>query len=267
MFFSLYGSVTLVNDGVWVFDSNSNLYWDKQAYWVNIGLMTVTRSSNDYIQYSTFPTISPPALEVGTMVNYGTIEFVSGGGFNFYSNNGLFFQGRGGVIKFEFGDSNSGNVQFGEVELYGYVGVYYSAGYDVGSGKSFFDWAIPAGDIPKGDFKFKVSGPDFIGLDISLIQLVCFSKTTLSVKIYDKTYLGSLICPTGEYQFLNPGDGGADLPDSITFWEDKGSCPATADPPCGSVDIGTITGDSPAAGNVNVASLAFIVLSLICLLF
>jgi len=273
--FYLYGSVTLVNDGTWEYNSGSDLYWDAQAYWVNLGLITVIRASNDYIRYSTFPSIAPPDAVVGTMVNYGTIEFVSGGGFYFYSQTGSFRQGKNGIIKFELGDSDSGSVQFAEVVLYGWIGVYYSAKYSVStSGDVFFTWKTPADDVPTGSISFTASGPDYLGLDISTVQIVCFSKTSLNAKVYNIKDLlsqySSPFCPTGETQILSgTGDGNDDLPDNIKALEDTGSCPANADNPCGSIDTGKISSGNPpgSAGNVNVASLAFIIVSLICLLF
>jgi len=274
--FSLYGPVILVNDGTWVFNSNSDLYWDKEAYWVNLGLLTVTTSSRDYIRYSTFPTVSPPEMVVGTMVNYGTIEFVSGGGFYYFSENGSFRQGKNAITKFQLGDSASGSVQLGGPNvLYGYIGVYYSAGYDLSSlGDSFFSWKIPADDIPIGDLKFVATGPDYLNVPISTVQIVCFSETDLKAKVYNIKDLVDLysspLCPTDEYQNLKvDATGNDDLPDYIKALENTGSCPANAENPCGSIDIGKITAGTPpgSAGNVNVASLAFIIVSLICLLF
>jgi len=266
--FSIFGSVTLINDGIWESTSSGTnyVYFDAKAIWVNLGVISVV-SSSFYFQYSTFPTIDPPETKVGTIVNYGTVEFVSGGGLYYYSNSiGTFHQGKNGILKFEYGDSDSGTVQFAEAILYGWIGVYFTKDYTISSfGESFFTWKVPADDIPEGDLNYIANGPGLLG---DLEQLVCFSKTSLTARVYEIEDLTTKIpptCPTNEYQNLKDGNSNDNLPDKIKALEDQASCPATKG--CGSIDTGVPAGGpSPAAGNVNVASLAFIV-SLICLLF
>jgi len=269
--FALYGSVKLVIVGTWVYDSSSSLFWDAKAYWINLGLLSVINKANDWIQKSTFPSISPPAPNVGTLVNYGTIEFSAGGGLYFYDGTGSFRQGKNGFMKFEYGDSDSGSVQFAEVILEGWIGVYFSDDYTFStSGNSlFFSWKKPASALPFGDINYIATGPGILG-DID--QYICFdtSSTTGGVNVYKIKDLGlPPICPSGEYHDLLPfvtGDATSDLPDTVKIFEDQAVC--TADKGCGSIATGNPSGGSgtPAAGNVNVASLAFIV-SLICLLF
>jgi len=269
--FALYGSVKLVIFGTWVYDSSSSLYWDADAYWINLGLMSVVNKANDWIQKSTFPSISPPAPTVGTLVNYGTIEFISGGGLYFYDGTGSFRQGKNGFMKFEYGDSDSGSVQFAEVQLEGWIGVYFSDSYTFSSfgDNLFFTWTEPADVLPFGSLNYIAKGPGILG-DVD--QYLCFSPSGQDVTVYRVKDLLTIPpgCPDGEYHVLLPfvsGDATSDLPDDVKAFEAQAVC--TADKGCGSIDSGKPSGgggDTPAAGNVNVASLAFIV-SLICLLF
>jgi len=266
-YFALFGSVKLVIVGTWVYDSSSSLYFDANAFWINLGLMSVVNHANDYIQKSTFPTISPPPANVGIMVNYGTIEFSAGGGLNFYDGTGSFRQGKNGFMKFEYGDSDSGSVTFAEVMLEGWIGVYFSDSYTISSlGNSglFFSWTKPAGVLPFGSLNYIAKGPGILG---DADQYICYS-TDGDVSIFKLKDLLTIPpgCPSGQYHELIPGDATSDLPDDVKAFEAMATC--TAQTPCGNIKTGNPSGDSPApaAGNVNVASLAFIV-SLICFLF
>jgi hypothetical protein len=265
--FALYGSVKLVIVGTWVYDSGSSLYWDADAFWINLGLMSVVNHANDWIQASTFPSVSPPTPSVGIMVNYGTIEFSSGGGLNFHDGTGSFRQGKNGIMKFEYGDSDSGSVTFAEVQLEGWIGVYFSDSYTFSSfgDNLFFTWTKPAGVLPFGSLNYIAKGPGILG-DID--QYICFSPSGNDVTVYRVKDLLTVPpgCPDGEYHVLVPGDATSDLPDDVKAFEAQAVC--SADKGCGSIDSGTPSGggDTPTAANVNVASLAFIV-SLICLLF
>jgi hypothetical protein len=265
-YFALTGTVTLVNNGTWVFDSSSYLYFDVDAYWVNTGLMQVVNHANDYIQGTTFPG-KAAYTDAGIMVNMGTIEFTNGGGLNFYYNTGTFLQCKHGILKFGYGvnGGNPGSVTLPTIVIDGYIGFYFEDDASVPtSGSTLFSF-VPedSGELPFGSFTALFDsiskGPGLI--DAS--QLVCFSKDG-TVSIYD--LIDEKICPDGEYQTLLPfltGDACSDLPDSIQSLQDLASCPAGAN--CG-VDTGAPAGEpGPNSAHSLAVPLAFLV-SLVCLL-
>jgi len=257
--FALLGSVTLINNGTWIFKSNSDLYFDAAAYWVNLGLLQVVTYSNDYIRGSTFDQTT--VTDVGTVVNMGTIEFSSGGGLNFEYNTGTFLQCANGVLKYSFdGTTTPGTQNYPPtIKLDGYVGLAIATGYTIPTyGVTVFSW-VPKDvtAIPSGDVSFITGGIS------DLLLNLCFSKTG-TVTLYNRK--DQPICPTDAYSPLLLLPLGSDacgaLPDTIKTLQNQASCPASAG--CG-VDTGTPAANTPASGNVNAASLAFFV-SLICLL-
>jgi hypothetical protein len=265
--FYIFGSVTIINNGTWVYNSGSSLYWDAAATWVNLGLMDVTLHSNDWIQGTTFPGLTTPTT-VGTMANMGTIQFTNGGALDFYDTTGTFRQCSNGILKFQFTSTGSSSTsgKFPDIYLDGYIGVSYDDTFT--SGQQLFTWAKPAGAIPPGSVKLVSNGPA-----LSVPQIICFSPTGNDVTLYkitDSSLTTSGICNSGEYQNLVPivgGDACSSLPDSIKNLADMASC--RADAGCGldtgSTGSGPVTPPPPSAANVNVASFAFLV-SLVCLL-
>jgi len=261
--FALTGSVTLINNGNWIFSSNSELYWDADAYWVNLGLMEVINNSNDYIKGTYFPGLTTRS-EVGTLVNMGTIDFKNNGGLNFYQSSGKVRQCKNGIIKFAFDDTGvPGTVTLPDIALDGYVGVYYGGNVKpYSSGQQIFTWVKPAGEVPSGSVSVSSKGPEADLIDS--VFIVCFSKNN-EATVYEITK-DLLICPGSDTQILTPIVGGActDVPDTITSLADKASCPASAG--CGtSTGKPGSGGGSPSPAIVNAASLVFLV-SLICLL-
>jgi len=257
--FALTGSVTLINNGTWYFNSNSDLYFETTAYWINLGLLEVINYYNDFIQASTFP---GAGTGVGTVVNMGTIEFSNTGGLNFYDGTGTFRQCSDGILKFNFNGTSIPGTQNYPPQIYlaGYIGVAISSDFLISSGGDIvFNWK-PADNtaIPQADVSFLSKGID------PLLLNLCFAKTG-EVTLYKR--VDEPICPTDTYSPFTilplAADACASLPDSIKNLQ--ASCPATV--VCG-VDTGTASGPagSPSSANVNAASLAFFV-SLICLLF
>jgi hypothetical protein len=263
-YFALTGSVTLINNGTWIFDSSSYLYWDVNAYWVNLGLLSVIKYSNDYIQGTQFPGSSTYS-DVGTLVNYGTIEFTQSGGLNFQQGTGTFKQCKHGILKFGYVEGGTpGSVTLPNIEIDGFIGFAFDDEATVPtSGTTLFSFVeSDTGELPFGSFTGLfdtiTKGPGLI--DDS--RLVCFDKTG-SVSVYD--LIDEKICPDGEYQTLLPhvtGDSCSDLPDEIKALEDLARCPAGAN--CG-IDTGAPAGEpSPTSANTVAVSLAFLV-SLVCL--
>jgi len=262
-YFYLLGKVTLINNGHWIYNSGSELYWDYDATWVNIGWLEVIKSSVDFIKGTTFPGRS--VTEVGTMVNMGTIDFKESGGLNFQQKSGTFLQCEHGIMKFSYDDDGTpGTISLPDVKLDGYVGIHYGGKVKPSTtvGQTVFTWVKPAAAVPTGSVSL-VS--DYSGslADLSTF-IVCFSKT-LNTATINYVKVTDPLCPSGYTQILDPiptGDACSGLPDSIKILKDLASCPASAG--CGT-DTGKPSGDTPAAANVNVASLAFLI-SLVCLL-
>jgi len=266
-YFALTGTVTLINNGTWIFDSNSYLYWDVDAYWVNLGLLSVINYSNDFIQGTQFPG-TKPVTDVGTLVNMGTIEFKNSGGLNFNQATGTFKQCKHGILKFGYGvdstGTSPGSIKLPSIEIDGFIG--FALGDDASvpsSGEALFSFVPEAsGELPFGSFTGLfdtiTNGPGVI--DSS--RIVCFSKDG-SVAVY--SLIDDKICPDGEYQTLLPNVGSAcsGLPDGIKNLEDTASCPAGAN--CG-IDTGAPAGEpNPNSAHSLAVHLAFLV-SLVCLL-
>jgi fermentation-respiration switch protein FrsA (DUF1100 family) len=255
--FAIYGTITVINNGTWIYNSNSDLYFDAVAYWVNLGVFSVINYANDWIRGSSFPGLTTPT-SAGTIVNMGTITFSAGGGFYFYDATGTFLQCSNGIIKLNFTlTTQPGQLRLAACEIDGYIGAAFSSDYSETALPVTVLTSIPSDPtaLPSGDVSFSGSG-------LSLLDLtVCYSETG-SVTFYKRS--DQPLCPTDEYQNLVPITGGAcgSLPANILMLEDLASCPADAN--CG-FDTGTISGPSPSAAHVNAASLAFFV-SLICLL-
>jgi len=136
--FGILGNVVFVNSGTFIFDSNGDLYFDAAAFWINMGLMRVINHSNDYIIGSNFGGVATGA---GTMINMGTIQFESLGGFNWEAGTGNFYQTDSGVMKYIYGvGSDPSYPQFADVALDGYIGVYFATGYTTSSSYTLFTW-------------------------------------------------------------------------------------------------------------------------------
>jgi len=267
--FNLIGTITVLNYGTWIYDSSSSLYFDVQAYWINLGLMQVVNHANDYIYGTSFPGLST-ATDAGTMANMGTIEFTNGGGLDFVAGTGTFLQCSKGILKFGWGYPAAGNYPgvstLPDCTLDGYVGLSYASDSDVPTdGTSIFTFVTKDGSAFSGSLETTSANV--------LDPLVCVDKTTTAggdgyVRIYDAV-TQKLTCPSGATQILIPtlsGDACSNLPAKIKALEDKATCSVDKKGGCG-VDTGTPSGNgnNPASGNVHVVSLAFLV-SLACLL-
>jgi len=253
--FSIYGSVTLINNGTWIWDSNDEMYWDSVAYWVNLGLLVVVNYANDWIRGSSFPGLTT-VTSVGTLVNMGTLQFNNSGGFYYYDQTGNFYQCSTGIIKLGYTlTTQPGQIRLAGLYLDGYIGCSFSPDFsEIALPYTVLTWKpTDPTAIPSGDITILASGLSAL-LDLNF----CFSKTGTGT-LYQRS--AQPLCPNDAYQVLDPFTGGAcsSLPDKIKNLVP--SCPASAD--CG-IDTGKPFG-SPSTANVNAASLAFFV-SLICLL-
>jgi hypothetical protein len=265
--FAITGSVTLINNGTWIYDSGDYLYFDVQAYWVNTGLMEVITYSDDFISGTLFPGLTT-YTDAGTLVNMGTIQFTSGGGINFNSNAGTFLQCKHGILKFGFGvnGGNPGTVTFPSITMDGYIGIYFDSTATVPSTYASLFSFIPEtnGDLPSGSFTSLFDTVTVGPGTIPTSQIVCFDPVTGYVVIY--SLLDQPTCPTGKNQYLTTiitGDACSGLPDAIMNLQDTAWCPAGAN--CG-LDTGAPAGESnPNSAHSVVAPLAFLV-SLVCLL-
>jgi hypothetical protein len=257
--FHLLGSVTLRNYGTWVYESSAYLYFDEVAYWINLGLMTVETYSNDYIRGTQF--YSSTYTEVGTFVNMGTLQLLSGGGLNFEQESGTLIQCKNAITKIQYGPTNPGTITLPTIIFEGYIGILIEGDATPSDGTTIFTF-IP--DTTLGSFSGDIEDVLVEGEPLTWFPLVCTDKTG-KVKIYDAID-NNYLCPDQETQILNPVVGGCDsLPDAIKNLQDSATCPATK--ACG-IDTGVASGgnNDGSAANVNVASLAFLV-SLVCLLF
>jgi len=269
-YFSIYGGVTLINYGTWIYDSSDYLYFDVAAYWVNLGLLSVIRASNCFIWGSQFPNLSA-RTDAGTIVNYGTIQFTSGGGLNFQDGTGSFYQCDNGIIKLAYGypdaGTNPGTITLPEtLGLDGYLAILYD-NTDSSAATTIFYWKENADNtIFDGSIDVVVKGDG----DKFITPFICFDPTSGYAQIYDFTYANSLKCPLdAQTQFLGglPGaDVCANLPAEVTALKDGATC--TSGDNCG-IDTGAIggggNGGDGSGALANAASLAFLV-SLVCLL-
>jgi len=137
--FGIFGNVVFVNSGTFNFNSNAELYFDANSFWVNMGLMRVYGYSNDYIVGSTFP---GSGTGTGTLVNMGTIQFESSGGLNWEAGTGEFYQSNSGVLKYIYGvGADPYYPQFADIALDGYIGIYFASGYTPSTtGITLFTW-------------------------------------------------------------------------------------------------------------------------------
>jgi hypothetical protein len=264
--FALTGTVTLINNGTWVYDSGDYLYFDVQAYWVNLGLMNVINHYNDYIYGTEFPGLST-YTDAGTMVNMGTIQFSNTGGLNFQQATGTFYQCNHGIMKFGYGSdftTTPGTVTLPHVKLDGYIGIYNSDPTVPLDGTELFSWIFDASDS-EGLFTGNVG----LVVSPSLTQKICYEDTATSgpVSLYAYPLLTTtdILCPSGYslYVSLDPTDVCSSLPASITALEGVASCPAGNN--CG-FDTGVPAGEpSPASASTLAIPFAFLV-SLVCLL-
>jgi len=268
--FALIGTVTLVNNGTWVFDSGSNLYFDVSAYWVNLGLMDVINHSNDYIGGTYFPGRTT-VTAAGTFVNMGTIQFTNAGGLDFYYSTGTFLQCKHGIMKWGYAVGNTpGYVTLPSISSFdGFIGFYFEDKTSIPSnGATLFTFVKEtSGDLPYGSFisllDTVTNGPPGV-LDSN--RLVCWEKTG-TVYVYDQIEESGK-CPDGKYQILptppvTEGDSCDGLPDAIKNLADEAWCPAGAN--CG-LDTGAPAGEpNPNGAHSLAVHLAFL-LSLICLL-
>jgi len=260
--FALTGSVTLINNGTWVYDSNGDLYFDVQATWINLGYFQDIQYYNDYIKGTTFPGLSA-STDVGTIINMGTLEFTNGGGLNFEEGTGTVRQCPNGVIKLGFTTSSApGSITLpNSANLYldGYVGYSVSSDYTISSsGIELYSW-IPADPTATADVHLSLTGS---GYDSTLLE-VCFANSGTAT-LYKRT--DQPTCPAGSTQFPGalPSPACDNLPDAIKNLQALASCRFGA-PNCG-IDVGApAPTPAPASANVNAASLAFFV-SLVCLL-
>jgi len=265
-YFYLIGTITLINNGVWIYDSSSYMDFNVDAYWVNLGLMQVINYSNDYIQGTYFPGLST-ATDAGTMVNMGTITFSNHGGLDFQYGTGTFLQCKHGIMKWGYGvdGTNPGSVTLPSITIDGFIGFYFESASDVpASGSSLFDF-VPEkdGNLPFGSFTSLfdtvTKGPGVLDSP----RIVCFSAGG-SVDLYG--LVDDVKCPQDYYQTLLPiavGNACSDLPASIKNLEDTASCPAGAD--CG-IKTGSPAGEpNPNSAHSLAVHLAFLV-SLVCLL-
>jgi len=176
---------------------------------------------------------------------------------------GTFRQCDHGILKYDFSVTDPSYSTVNEIILDGFVGAVYRDAFTFYLyGTEILNWRIPAKDVPTGSAKYIAKGP---GLTGDLTQLVCFSKTDQTARVWNiKDLTTTGICDGTDSRFLNSGDGACSkLPQNIQDLEDLASCPAGQN--CG-LDTGAPSGeDGTGAANVNVASLAFII-SLVCLL-
>jgi len=265
--FALTGTVTLVNNGTWIYNSGQYMYFDVQAYWVNLGLINVINHDNDFITGTSFPGLAA-VTNAGSLINMGTIQFSAGGGIDFNSRTGNFLQCKHGILKFAYGvtGGDAGTVTFPSIVLDGYIGIYYDPSAIVPSTYATLFTFVPetSGDLPSGSFTSLFDTITVGPGTIPTTQIVCFDKVSGDVYIY--SLIDKPICPTGENQDLTTiitGDACSSLPDSITNLQATASCPAGAN--CG-FNTGAPAGEpNPNSANSVAAPLAFLV-SLVCLL-
>jgi hypothetical protein len=140
--FGLLGNLLFINNGTLIYNSRSDLYWDATATWVNLGLLEVINYDNDYIRGSVFPGLYEPT-NVGTLINRGTIQFTSGGGFYYFDGTGKFLQCNQGVMKYGYGTPTSESYpslsRFAEIAIDGYIAVYIDE-WTQRSFETLFSW-------------------------------------------------------------------------------------------------------------------------------
>jgi len=189
--FALIGTVVLVNNGTWIYDSGADLYFDQNAYWINLGFMNVINHANDYIRHSTF---FAGAAGVGTMINTGTIQFSAGGGLYFYDNLGALYQCTNGVLKYWFSDLlYPAESNLAQVSLDGTIAVVVTGAVSTSPVQTLFSWQTSFYSSVTNFPKNMWIGNVVFSVDTSAVTTVSLSENLC----YDNVFGSASIGPGG----------------------------------------------------------------------